>query len=156
MSFGNGYNYRLRSGLHIPSLSQQFRQKGPMCEEKSDRASPKKENDEDVNALLAHLVYLQFPNMQGAEEGGQGSAPDYQQVHQAWGAAPPKDTFTIPKFKVELAELPDTSSVLSRCTLYSDRHPYSCGPIAGSVAGQSLLCQRFRMVRQLQCGLKML
>lgn len=48
------------------------------------------------NALLVNPNPLFVPDadQQGEGEGGQGAAAEPQQVHQAWGGAPPKDAFS--------------------------------------------------------------
>lgn len=120
---------RLRSGVHIPSPHQQFRQLSPMSDVESEHPSAHvegSEHDQDAAALLVNPLFAPLAHQQGAGEGGQGAA--HQQANQPWGGAPPKDAFVIPKFKGEPAELPHTSSVLSRFTLYFNCQPFFCGP----------------------------
>lgn len=116
------------------------------------------------NAGNAGLVpYVQqVPNLnvpgppslsQGSEGVGPGHAlhqeqpvqqPAHPVQHQGGGGAPPKDAFSIPKFRGEPSELPHTASILNRFSLYFNCLPwYNAGPMSWQRRSAALALSAF-------------
>lgn len=89
-------------------------------------------------------------NLPGAHSRSQGSDGGGQQVLQAHqepqhhGGAPPKDAFSIPKFRGEPAELPHTASILNRFSLYFKCLPwFNAGPLSWERRSAALALSAF-------------